>query len=450
MLRDQNVNPEYLIGTIKDHGVQSDIDSLTGLRNQYGFFEDLQSGLIAGIPMRVGMIGIAKFSEINEIYGYDFGNLVLQKFGQFLYRFIGRDETVYRFDGTKFVVLSKTHSQEYLEQKYSDLRAKYREGVDIDGRHIMLEFNAGMINVHDFNIDTQTVMACLNLAYAESKTCRHGDSVEFIRDLNIENKQRLEQLHAIRASITKGYKGFFLMYQPVVDVRTEKVIGAEALLRWKNEEYGIVPPDRFIPLLEQDPLFPELGKWILTIAVRSAKRIIEVLPDFTINVNLSYSQLEKPEFVDMVTEILEQEGYPAKNLCLEITERCRLLDIDLLKNIVVRLKGYGIKIAIDDFGTGFSSISIVKDLPFNIIKIDRSFVSSIERDEKEQALIGAFVDMARIYGALVCVEGIETSGMRDILREYAVHSFQGYYYAKPLEYNDFLEFVKNNCTTDSI
>ena len=441
VLRKPNGEMTYLIATIKDHSIQSDTDSLTGLRSQYGFFEDVQANLIKNTEIRIAMIGISKFSEINEMYGYDIGNMVLQKFGRYLYDRSGENCGIYRLDGTKFAIMSSEGTPEQMKQKYDILRARYREGLDIDGRHIMLELNAGMIMVNTFNVDPQTITACLNLAYTESKNRRHGDLVEFSRDLNGRNRQRLEMLHTIRASITKDYIGFYLLYQPVVEVNTEKTIGAEALLRWRNDEYGIVPPDLFIPLLEQDPLFPELGEWILTTAVRSAKKILETLPDFVINVNLSYSQLEKPGFVDMVKGILEKTGYPPANLCLEITERCRLLDLDLLKNIVVSLRGCGVQIALDDFGTGFSSIGIVKALPFNTIKIDRSFIETIEEDEKERALIGAFVDMATTYGAVVCIEGIETTGMRDILREYDVHSFQGYYYAKPLEFEDFMKFI---------
>ena len=387
-------------------------------------------------------MGIAKFSEINEIYGYHFGNLVLQMFGRILFNHVGNYGSVYRLDGTKFAIMSTTLEAEDVSKRYEDLRARYRVGIDIDGRHIMLELNSGVIDVDNFNIDSQTVMTCLTFAYTESKTRRHGDLVEFGSGLNSDSRRRLEKLHAIRASITQGYKGFYLLYQPVVDAQTEKLIGAEALLRWRSEEHGVVPPDQFIPLLEQDPLFPDLGEWILTTAVRDAKKILETNPDFIINVNLSYTQLEKANFVDMVMGILDMTGFPPGHLCLEITERCRLLDIVLLRNIVVSLRGRGVQIALDDFGTGFSSVSIVKDLPFYTIKIDRSFVKRIEEDDRERELIKAFVNMATTYGAVVCIEGVETSGMGDILRTYDVHSFQGYYYAKPLELEDFLKWGK--------
>ena len=229
-----------------------------------------------------------------------------------------------------------------------------------------------------------------------------------------------------------------------MDAQEEKLIGAEALLRWKNDEYGMVPPDSFIPVLEKDPLFCDLGHWILLNAIQDARLIMKSNPDFTINVNLSYTQLEKPDFVNMVLDTLKTEEFPPEHLCLEITERCRLLDLDLLKNIVVNLRGRGVKIALDDFGTGFSSISIVKNLPVDIIKIDRSFVQKIEEDEKERELIKSFAGVASTFGAKVCVEGIETAEMRNILQHYHVQSFQGYYYAKPLSLEAFLDWKPKN------
>ena len=438
VLKDETDVPEYFCGVIRNHGAQGSLDSLTGLPNQYRFFEDLQADLRTHTAARITMVGISKFTEINEVYGYRFGNRVLQKFGRYLVESVGNLGTVYRLDGTRFAVISTIFEAEEVKKYYEKLRSYYRMGVNVDDKQAILELNAGLLTVDNFNVDDQTVYACLNFAYGESKVRKQGDLVEFYNDLTDENRQRIEKLHAIRASIMREYEGFYLLYQPVVDAKEERLIGAEALLRWRSEEYGMVPPDHFIPLLERDPLFPELGQWILWRALLDAKKVLENYPDFVINVNLSYTQLEKPDFVEMVLMMLKETDFPPSHLCLEITERCRLLDMNLLKNIVVNLRGHGIRIALDDFGTGFSSIGLVKNLPFDTIKIDRSFVLKIEDDNKERELIEHFTNVASTFGAKVCVEGIETPGMRDILQKYRVQSFQGYYYAKPLEIEEFL------------
>ena len=271
------------------------------------------------------LFSISRFSEINEMYGYHFGNIVLQYFARSVYELTGNTGHTYRIDGTKFAVISGTLSVPEMREKYHRIRTYFREDFQVDGRKILLDLNCGALRVDHFDIDSQTVYAGLNFAYEESKNSRQGDMVEFRNNLNAENYRRLEMLYAIRSSIPRAFDGFYLLYQPVVDAETERIIGAEALLRWKNERYGTVPPDQFIPVLEIDPLFPELGKWIIREALLTAKQCLSLNPGFVIHINLSYTQMEKPDFADTVLRLLRELDYPAENLCLEVTERCRLL-----------------------------------------------------------------------------------------------------------------------------
>ena len=332
VIQDLNGEPDYFAGTIRNHGVQGHIDALTGLRNQYGFFEDLDGGIMRNTEFSVILFGISRFSEINEMYGYHFGNRVLQLYARKVFESVGNTGHTYRIDGTKFAVISNTLSISELKERYNRFRAFLHEGFQVDDRKILLDLHCGALRVDRFDVDSQTVYACLNFANEESKFRQQGNLVEFQNDLNEENHKRLEKLHAIRASIMRGYEGFFLLYQPVVDAKTERLIGAEALLRWKNDQYGLVPPDLFIPLLESDPLFPELGEWIIRESILAAKRVLGKNPGFVVNVNLSYTQIEKPDFVDMVLRILNELEYPPEHLCFEVTERCRLIDWTALMN----------------------------------------------------------------------------------------------------------------------
>ena len=440
VIRDPMGDPDYFVGTICNHSTQGHIDTLTGLRNQYGFFDDLDSWIKRQAVAHVLIVGISKFSEINELYGYNFGNRVLQLFARKVFETTGNTGVCYRIDGTKFAVISNTLSFDEIETRYNNFRNYFREDFKVDDKRVLLEVNGGALKMENFDFDSQTVYGCLNFAYSESKSRRQGDLVLFLNNLNENNRHRIEKLHEIRASIMHGYRGFFLLYQPVVDAQTEELISAEALLRWKNDTYGVVPPDQFLPLLESDPLFPELGEWIIREAILAAKQIRMKYPDFIMNINLSYTQLEKPDFVDMVYNLVSDLGYPPQNLCFEITERCKLLDIKLLRNVAAKLKSRGILIALDDFGTGFSSVGIVKELPFDIIKIDQGFVAKIEENNVDRELIRHFAGLAKLFGAKVCVEGIETAGMRDILQQYSVESFQGYYYSRPLALDKFFEW----------
>ncbi|MCR5108912.1 MAG: EAL domain-containing protein [Lachnospiraceae bacterium] len=439
VLKDENGVPEYFGGAIRNHGEQSHIDTLTGLRNQYGFFEDLKNRINKKYPARLWVIGIERLTEINEVYGYHTGNKMLQHFGRYLMDHVGNRGGTYRLDGSKFAVITETLGSDNISSAYEDIRSHFREGIVFENVPIMLELNSSFLALEDFNTDDQTIYSCLDFAYDESRFNRHGDITEFHNDLNNDAKQRTEKLHLIRNSISHGYSGFYLLYQPIFGVKDEKVKGAEALLRWSLDDQGMVPPDEFIPLLEKDPLFPRLGEWILRMALKESEKALLLNRDFVINVNISYSQLEKADFTDMVFNIIRETGFPPENLCLEITERCRLLDMDLLKNTVVALKAGGVKIALDDFGTGYSSMGLVKNLPFDTIKVDRGFVKDIEEDEKDKMLVKSFTEMAGTFGARVCVEGVETAGIRDILKEYNVHSFQGYYYSRPVRMEKILE-----------
>ena len=441
VIRDSAGEPDYFAGSIRNHGLQGHIDLLTGLRNQQGFFEDLDGCLKRSTEITVILFGISKFSEINEMYGYNFGNRVLQIYARRVFETVGNSGHTYRIDGTKFAVISNTLSVGEMREYYDQFREQLHEDFQVDDRKLLLDLHCGALRVDNFHINSRTIYACLNYADEESKLRRQGEMVEFQKDPNDENQHRLEKIHAIRASIMRDFEGFYLLYQPVADAKTERVIGAEALLRWQNETYGEVPPDQFIPILEIDPLFPELGEWILREAVLAAKEFLKKIPEFVINVNLSYAQLQKPDFVDMVFEILKDLDYPPEHLCLEVTERCRLLDLELLQNVVYKLKSEGIRVALDDFGTGFSAVSLIRDIPFDTIKIDRSFVLTIEEEESDRKLIRTIVDLASIYGAKVCVEGIETAGMRDILTRCSLKSLQGYYYSKPIPLEEFLEYV---------
>lgn len=432
VIRNTSERPDFFAGVLKNHRVKGEIDIMTGLKNQYAFLDDINKNLSNKVEFRISMLGIRGFSEINELYGYDFGNLVIQRFGRVLFEHVGGTGIVYRLDGTKFAVISSLLTVEEMRERYDDVRRIFREGIIIDEKHILLNLSAGVLTVDTFDVNDQTVYACLNYIYSESKLKENGDFAVFKNSLTEDNNFGIERLYTIRTSIPHGFKGFYLLYQPVVDAHNEKLIGAEALLRWKDDKFGVVSPNDFIPVIEQDPLYEELGKWILKTAIVDAKPMIDRDPDFYISVNLAYSQIEKPDFVDSVINILNENDFDPKNLCLEITERCRFVDEELLKNVIVQLRGNGIKVALDDFGTGFSAVGLVKDMPFDTIKIDRSFVLNIEENERERKLIENFTNIASTFGAGVCVEGIENSNMRDILRDYSVKSFQGYFYSKPL------------------
>ena len=443
VIRDEHGEPDYFGGTIKNNDTLSYFDDISNFRSLYGFLEDLQSAQWKGESIQIMLIGINEFSRLNDIYGYTFGNRVLQEFAKMIDTEAHGMGEWYRMDGTKFAIVCKKSSVDDLKNLYKRIQYNSIHDFMVDGNRIVLSFVAGAINLDSLEVSAETVYSCLRFAYYESKNNHLGELFVLKNNVSDDKRFAIERVNVIRNSIVNNCEGFFLCYQPIVDATTEKIIGAEALIRWKNDEYGVVPPVQFVDVLEQDNLFPELGKWILRTALVDAKKFLARYPGFIVNVNLSYTQLEKSDFVEDVLAIIEDVNFPPQNLCLEITERCRLLDMGLLKDIFTRLRKHGIKVALDDFGTGFSSIGVLRELPVTTVKIDRSFVMNIEKNNSDQNTVRFISELADSFSSSVTAEGIETPEMREFLLRFKIKSLQGFYYSKPLPVDEFMNKYVN-------
>ena len=443
VLCDEQGKPSFFGGIVRNNDALSYFDDVTNTRSLYGFMDDLRSSTWKGEKLQVMMLGIADFSHLNEIYGYTFGNRVLQEFSKMIKVEACEMGEWYRMDGTKFAIVCKDATSEDLKNLYKRIQYNCIHDFFVDGHQVVLSFVAGAINLDKFDVSAETVYSCLRFAYYESKTNHMGELYVLKNSVSEDKRFAIERINVIRNSIVNECEGFFLCYQPIVDADTEMITGAESLLRWKNSEYGIVPPIEFVDVLERDNLFPELGKWILRTALTDAKKFLGRYPGFVVNVNLSYTQLEKKDFVEDVLAILKETNYPPQNLCLEITERCRMLDMALLKDIFTALREHGIKIALDDFGTGFSSLGLLRELPVSTVKIDRSFVMNIEKDFSDQNTVRFISELANSFSSSVTAEGVETSEMRNFLLRFKIKSLQGYYYSKPIPVKEFLDKYVN-------
>ena len=439
VIKDENNKPLYFGGAIKNHGLTSYIDNVTGLRSLYGFFEDLRTMFWKKDDGIILMIGISGFSAINDLYGYTFGNDLLTNFARTLQQSFANSGAVYRMDGVKFAVITHSLNIEEIEALYNDIRKYVSESFRMENHKVNMTINAGAVIVNNYDISDKTIYSCLKYAYYNSKNNHMGKLSLYKDEFNDNSKEMLEKLNAIRTSVTENCKGFSLYYQPYVHAETGRLKGAEALVRWKNDKYGMVPPNQFIPFLEQDALFPTLGNWILEKAMTDGKVFLEKHPDIVININLSYAQFEQEGFVDNVLNIIRKTGFPPQNLCLEITERCRFVDMDLLKNVISIFKDNGIHIALDDFGTGFSALYVLRAIKVDTLKVDRSCVKDIEFSETDRVTIKSIISVADSFRTEVCVEGVENEEMIRILRDYKISSFQGYYYSKPIPFETFIE-----------
>ena len=440
---DENEKPRYFGGAIRVLGERQMQYVLTGLRNQYGFFFDLKNQLHLGHDLCIMMIGVRGFSRINNTFGYYFGNRVIQDLCQRIRVLAGDGIDLYHLDGSRFMLISNRHGIDEMQLFYERLRSQLSSFVEVDGRHVILSVGGSLLAVSPTSADVRTIYSCLTYSFEESKRLKQGDLVVFDHENDKGKQELLEKISAVRASIVHNFAGFELYYQPIISAKTGTLSAAEALIRWSSPKYGLVPPNDFIPVLEQDNLFPKLGDWILRQALKDCAEYAKRDSNFLINVNASYSQFERDDYVQSVKDALTQTGVNPRNLCIELTERCRLLDMSLLDHKISELKAIGVKFALDDFGTGYSSVNALRNLQVDIVKIDRAFVKDIETNNKDRDFIGVIAKLASVIGASLCVEGIETKKMVDLLAAYGVKSLQGYLFSKPVPIEKFHEVARN-------
>lgn len=438
VLKGENGEPDLFAGTIENHGIVDNVDATTNLYNIYEFWQFMRKMKEKNVSEYVLLVGINHFSEINDVYGYSFGDRVLKEFGVLILDLLKGAGTVYRMDGVRFACCIPQTTEEFILEIYTKIQHMARHNIVIDDIRISISISGGAV-LYGGDYDEYSVQGSARYALNQSKHERHGELVFFDDMMLNNNRKNLELLGALRRSILNDCSDFYLCYQPIISAKEEKLIGMEALLRWNKEPFGEVSPGIFIPWLENDPSFFDLGNWILKRALTEGKQLIEHYPDFILNVNISYTQLARINFRQALVRILEETGFPAKNLCLELTERCRQLEREYLRNEVTYLQSLGIKIALDDFGTGFSSLNLLSELPIDTLKIDRGFLMGIEDNIANQAVVKAVTECADNLDIRVCMEGIENRELINFVKKYAVYSYQGYYYSRPIRMEQFLE-----------
>lgn len=443
VLKGNGEKPDLFAGVIVNHGIRDSIDAVTGLHNNETFMSDLTQMIMNKEHVGMLKVGINLFSHINEMYGYEYGNKVLKTFADGLRKIVGADGSVYRLDSAKFAICMKGKDRPDLEASYARIQKMAESAIVIDGIVMPLKVAGGGFVVKDYSGTAEVIKSCLSYAMNQSKRNFRGELVFFcpVDGVGEDGKTDIKQIGEIHQSIAQGCKGFFLCYQPIVDAKTERIVGMEALLRWRNDKYGVVPPNKFIPWLESDPSFFDLGNWILRQAIADAKRMKAIQPDFVVNVNIAVPQLERRDFRDSVVNILKETGFPPEDLCLELTERSRNLDYQFVKQEVDFFHSKGIKIALDDFGTGASSLGLLKELTVDELKVDISFVRNIEDTPVNQTIVQHIIGCSNDMGVTTCVEGVENESMSRFLRQYNSTYYQGYHYSRPVEIDEFEKLV---------
>jgi diguanylate cyclase (GGDEF)-like protein/PAS domain S-box-containing protein len=412
-------------------------DPLTELPNRVLFNDRLEQGIVAarrtGQSLALLFIDLDRFKNINDSLGHQVGDLLLREVANRMHGCIRKGDTLSRLGGDEFVVtLEGLQQAEDAAQVAAKIIKALSRPCEIAGHTLNTSCSIG-ISIYPLDAeDDRALMKNADTAMYHAKEKGRDNYQFFSPEMNVRAVERHTLETALRAGLER--QEFTLYYQPLVDLRSGKIVGMEALLRWQHPERGVLSPATFMAVAEESGLIEPIGQWVLRTACQRAKAWLDNgYPPLKVAVNISPRELIRPrEFARGISRILSSTGLDPRYLELEMTES--LLVQNAEENIAVlrKLGQEGVRIAVDDFGTGYSSLSYLRQLPIDTLKIDRSFVRDIERDPKDVPIIRAIVAMAHSLGLQVTAEGVETRGQLDALARLDCDEYQGYLFSKPL------------------
>lgn len=440
MIRDTDGKPELIGGIMINEGLTESTDPVTILRNKYGFFQDIAAAVELKKNCVAILCGINRMEKINEAHGYDFGNAVLQQAAWFLQEAVGQDGTVYRMDGAKFAFITESLSPEEVAVKYEKFRRAAQAGLPVKNVRQVLNVSGGMFAFEGGQVSEHTINTCLTFAFNDSKFYHNGKLVNYNGAPGLQTDESLELLDEVRNCILLDCEGFSLRYQPIFDAQTEKLTSIEALLCWHSDRFGEVPPSAYVPALENDFLFEELGYWILRRAMEDARKLLEKNPALLLSVNISPAQIVDDLLLEEIDKISAATKFPLKNLCFELTKSCRQIEPYILRRIIRALKRKGILCLIDDFGSGVASIDFLRDLSPDFIKLEKSYIMNIsKKNSGNLQIVRHLSQLASELGTKVCLKGIEDTAIRAVIKQFPVTNVQGHFWAGALSTEEISE-----------
>jgi diguanylate cyclase len=405
-------------------------DPVCGLPNRIYFSERLESAIVdvrgGGLSAAVFYIDLDHFKDVNDTLGHHIGDELILNVTQRLSRIMRGDDLVARLGGDEFAIITTCASDSYSLQAIAGrIIAAVCAPYQISGHNIHIGASIGIAVIDRRAGDAGDILRYADMALYRAKNEGRNRACIYdaAMDADLSNRKLLEGdlLHAIKND------GLHAAYQPIVNASGEIVVGVEALARWIHPTHGEIPPSRFIPIAEHSGLIIELGEWMLRRACLDGRD----WPGLTVAVNVSPLQFRRSDFVEVVERILTETDFDANRLELELTESTLLGNLETAELSMLRLKAIGVRFALDDFGTGYSSLLYLRRFPFDKLKIDSSFVRSIEKAPDAAAIVHAVVSLGRGLGMKVTAEGVETPEQHLFLRAAGVHSMQGFRFGKP-------------------
>lgn len=408
-------------------------DIITGLLNRKGFADALQrlnTTLASDQQILIVSLQMQRFKSVNDRHGYDHGDELLRMISSAIRDDVPEGGVVARLSGDEFAVALALPSQNPGQgDAIADavLRSVSRT-YDIGGTFIQVGAFAGIAKGPvGLPARAAQLLRRADIALDHARSARSARPVWFDRSMEQALMERSELEQAIRVALDNGQ--FVPLFEPQVDLRTGCITGFEVLARWQHPTRGMIGPTIFIPIAEEIGVIGKLSETVIAAALDQAR---DWDPAIGLSVNISPDQLTDPWLAQRILRLLTEKNFPAERLVVEVTESSLLADLDLARNIVLSLKNQGVRIALDDFGTGFSSLSHLRLLPLDVIKIDRSFISSLHEDRESAAIVRAVTTLANALGVPVTVEGLEDASTYSAALALGAQTGQGWYIGKPM------------------
>ncbi|KAA0876386.1 putative bifunctional diguanylate cyclase/phosphodiesterase [Nitrincola tapanii] len=408
-------------------------DRLTGLPNWLQLYERLHQKIEQAQPqekMALLFLNLDRFKAINESLGHQSGDQLLRLVAARLRAFVGQDEALARSGGDEFLFLYPYRgSDAQVEAVAQRLLAAFQMPFELEGREVHMATTLGISLFPRDARSPEDLLKHADTALIRAKEQGRKGFQFYQADMSQSSRERFELEADLRIALEQ--QSLQIYYQPQVCLASNQIVGVEALIRWPHPEKGMIPPDRFIGLAEENGLIHPLGAWVLRRACEDAARWYQQGYALRVSVNVSARQLNRSAFVSQVAEVLQKTGLPAKYLELELTETYLFENFTRSARVLRRLQQLGVSLALDDFGTGYSSLNYLRRLRLPRLKIDRSFISGLPENREDLVLVSTILAMAQSLGMKVVAEGVETDAQRQCLADLQCHEYQGYFYARP-------------------
>lgn len=407
-------------------------DNLTGLPN-INYLKNLFSNNKGNKNFQgtILIIELHDFSIIKNTYGYDLGDEVLKNAVGLLSASINSDTEICRGNGDVFIAfMPSLIGVDYIKLFCEAVFGIFEKPVFVGGRRIYLDINIGSAIYPDDGDSLITVLKKADLALYKSKGKGTNKAVFYYEGLQEEVLRRITICNNLRDAVHKDELEVY--YQPQVDQKSKKAVKFEALLRWRNDELGNVPPVEFIPISEETGVIIEIGEWLLREVCKQIKEWTSEGHYYVIAINISQKQIQSEDFLDNMIRIMKEFDVPPNLIEIEITESILMSSCERNIQVLRRMQSMGIGITLDDFGTGYSSLSYLKTLPIDTIKIDKSFVDDIVSDKTSRDIISSIITLVKKLKLNITAEGVESMEQVDLLKSMGCGVIQGYYYSKPV------------------